>query len=426
MLPEPFFALLEKHGFTRKEAISRRMAYYSFGKNAKPEREPLPIDLLWPLALDCGWTCVSDWKSKAEVEADQAAEAAKAEAEAVVQAKVDKLVKQASLRYQLSGAADLMNAPPTQWLIRDVLPASGIGALYGPPGSGKSFLLLDMCAAVASGQQWFGHFVQHAVPVVYAILEGQGGFGTRLKAWSAGRGGEPLPERLRFLTEPFDLRDSCDVRDLCEAALLHGGNNGGLIVIDTLSRAAPGTDENSASDMGELIAACAEIQRRTGGAVLVVHHTGKDTAKGLRGHSSLNGAVDVAIEVSRTGDYREWTIAKSRDSADGTRNGFRLELIALGNDEHSQPVSSYVVEPIDGPAPGPVKKLPATLQVAKPVYDMLTKESAVVTFGQLCAAVKSWYIGQGRQQDYRLSNLKRDYKEFSGGGIPNPDTVVSL
>lgn len=225
--------------------------------------------------------------------------------------------------------------------------------------------------------------------------------------------------------EPFDLRESHDVSDLCEAVLLHGGN-GGLVVLDTLSRAAPGTDENSASDMGELIAACAEIQRRTGGAVLLVHHTGKDVTKGLRGHSSLNGAVDVAIETTRNGDFREWVIVKSRDSADGAHNGFSLKLVTIGDDVSGLPVSSYVVEPMDGPAPSPVKKLPASLQIAKPIYEQLHKDSAQVTFGELCKAVKAWHIEQGNPKGFRKDNLQRDYAKHFEADKPTDDTLVSL
>ncbi|AJX81793.1 hypothetical protein BG97_3219 [Burkholderia pseudomallei 7894] len=246
------------------------------------------------------------------------------------------------MRYRLQSADDLLSAPPLRWMVQGVLPASGFGAVYGPSGSGKSFLVLDLCAAIADGSEWFARRV-NAAPVTYVCLEGEAGLGKRAKAWSI-RQRHNLPARLRFVTQPLDLRQPEDVADLCAAVLAAGGRDG-LLVIDTLNRAAPGTDENSSVDMGQLIEACKEAQRRLGGMVLLVHHTGKDGAKGLRGHSSLYAALDAAIEVSRNDARREWSVAKSKDDADGGRQAFVLRVVELGDDEHGEPITSCVVEP---------------------------------------------------------------------------------
>lgn len=248
------------------------------------------------------------------------------------------------MRYRLQSANDLMSAPPLRWMVQGVLPASGFGAVYGPSGSGKSFLVLDLCAAIADGAEWFGRRVDTA-PVTYVCLEGEAGLGKRTKAWSVDRR-RNLPDHLRFVTQPLDLRQTEDVADLCEAVLAAGGRDG-LLVIDTLNRAAPGADENSSVDMGRLIEACKDAQRRLGGMVLLVHHTGKDGAKGLRGHSSLYAALDAAIEVSRNGARREWSVAKSKDDADGERQAFVLREMVLCDDEHGTPVTSCVVEADD-------------------------------------------------------------------------------
>jgi len=71
---------------------------------------------------------------------------------------------------------------------------------------------------------------------------------------------------------------------------------------------------------------------------------------GLAGNtaSSLYAALDAAIEVSRTDDRREWSIAKSKDDADGGRHAFLLQVVELGDDEHGEPVTSCVVEPDEG------------------------------------------------------------------------------
>jgi hypothetical protein len=103
---------------------------------------------------------------------------------------------------------------------------------------------------------------------------------------------------------------------------------------------------NDSKDMGEAIAAAKAIHAAVGGVVLVVHHTGKDAARGMRGHSSLIAALDAAIEVSRDVDRREWKIAKSKDGSDGEAHQFRLEVVTIGKDEDDgEPVTSCVVVP---------------------------------------------------------------------------------
>jgi putative DNA primase/helicase len=235
-----------------------------------------------------------------------------------------------------------MNAPPLPWRVRGVLPATGLACIYGASGSGKSFLALDLCAAIAAGTKWFDCRV-NAAPVVYVALEGEAGFSQRLKAWHLHQR-QNVGEGLRFILQGFDLRKSGDVAEIA-AEVTESACAAGVLVIDTLNRAASGADENSSRDMGELIDASKRLQAELGGLVLLVHHSGKDPTKGLRGHSSLHAALDAAIEVTRNGDRREWAIAKSKDGSDGETRGFALKLVTVGADEDGEPVTSCVVVP---------------------------------------------------------------------------------
>lgn len=241
-------------------------------------------------------------------------------------------------RYRLLGAADLRNLPPLAWRVRGVLPAVGLAALYGPSASGKSFLAFDMAAAIAEGQRWFDCRIE-AAPVVYAALEGEAGFKLRAQAWEVSRR-RALPAGLRMMLQPFKLTEPQDVRDL--AAVVPAG---AVVVLDTLNRAAPTADENSSRDMGEILEAAKRLQSATGGLVVLVHHTGKNAAAGLRGHSSLFAAMDAAIEVSRDGDRREWKVAKSKDGMDGEARAFKLAVEVLGTEPTGESVTSCVVVP---------------------------------------------------------------------------------
>ena len=245
-------------------------------------------------------------------------------------------------RYKLLGADDLRNLPALAWRVRGVLPVVGLAGLYGPSASGKSFLALDMAAAIAEGRRWFDCRVE-AAPVVYAALEGEGGFKLRVAAWEAHTGRD-LPEGLHMVLQPFQLTAPQDVADLAAVVPL-----GAVVFLDTLNRAAPTADENSSKDMGEILSAAKQLQSLVKGLVVLVHHTGKDVTKGLRGHSSLFAALDAAVEVSRDGDRREWKVAKSKDGEDGNAHPFKLQIETLGTDDHGDAITSCVVVADTGP-----------------------------------------------------------------------------
>jgi len=62
---------------------------------------------------------------------------------------------------------------------------------------------------------------------------------------------------------------------------------------------------------------------------------------GLRGHSSLHGALDAAIETNRTdAAVAGWPVYKPKDGKEGARHGVRLRRIELGVDEDGDPITS--------------------------------------------------------------------------------------
>lgn len=260
-------------------------------------------------------------------------------------------------RFHLLTATELSNLPGIRWRVRGVIPAEGIGAIYGASSSGKSFLALDMLAAIARGGEWFSYRVKHA-PVVYVALEGEAGISNRVQAYQSERG--PLPDAFRFLLTALDIRDGTDRAELVKA-IKATGQAGGVLVLDTLNRAAPGMDENDSRDMGQVISAVKAVQAELSGLVLLVHHTGKDGTKGMRGHSSLHAALDIAIEVRRDGDSREWLIAKAKDGMDGNGHPFRLDVVEIGTDDESEAITSCIVTPTEA-TPSELKrqKIPAT------------------------------------------------------------------
>jgi hypothetical protein len=184
---------------------------------------------------------------------------------------------------------------------------------------------------------WFGHKTI-AAPVVYVMLEGQAGLQKRVKAWIKARG-IAIPSDFHLILESFHLTDLNDVQNL--SAVIP---KGAVVFIDTLNRAAPTADENSSKDMGAIIEGANMLRLMTDGLVVLVHHTGKDTAQGMRGHSSLFAALDGAIEVKRNNAGRTWTIAKTKDGEDGKSTPFELLVHNLGTDADGESITSCTVE----------------------------------------------------------------------------------
>ncbi|WP_072293309.1 AAA family ATPase [Nitrosovibrio sp. Nv17] len=244
--------------------------------------------------------------------------------------------------YPLLTAEDLRGMPATQYRVKNVLPREGIAVVYGASGSGKSFLTMDLAAALSGLEEWHGHRVA-SCDVLYVCQEGHNGLPQRVQAYCAYHGADAC-HRVRYITASFSLLNAGNIAMLVES-IESAGIYGGVVIIDTLSAASPGADENSSVDMGRILAAAARIREECRCLVILVHHSGKDVARGMRGHSMLFAAADAVIKVTRDENRRTWELEKSKDGLDGKSHPFRLAVVEIGIDEDGDPVTSCVVEP---------------------------------------------------------------------------------
>jgi hypothetical protein len=242
-----------------------------------------------------------------------------------------------SSKYKLLTGLDIRSLPPVQWRLKGILPYEGLASIYGPSTSGKSFLAFDIAVAIAEGNDWFGCRTTKST-VVYVALEGESGFKNRVAAWEL-ENGQLLPPNMLMVMQPFQITNPFDVEELV-AVLPHGA----VVIVDTLNRTAPTSDENSSMEMGEILQACKQLQALINGLIILVHHTGKDNTRGARGHSSFFAALDGAIEVERKGTERKWSVAKAKDGQDGKSSPFDLKRHVLGVDSDGDEISSCTIE----------------------------------------------------------------------------------
>jgi AAA domain/Bifunctional DNA primase/polymerase, N-terminal len=244
-------------------------------------------------------------------------------------------------RFAVMGIDEFANRPPPRWIVKTILPEAGLAVVFGPPGSGKSFWVLDITLAIARGEDWREHRVQQG-SVVYIIAEGQHGFRNRLVAYQEHHG-------ISLSSVPFGV--IADAPNFLEADQMRAvlkqirafDEHPKVIVVDTLAQVLSGGNENDAKDMGKLLAHCRTLHKHTGSLVVLIHHTGKDDSRGARGHSSLRGAADAMFKVTDFHGNRNAFVDKLKDAEDQFDLDFVLETVKIGEDDDGDDITSCVV-----------------------------------------------------------------------------------
>jgi hypothetical protein len=229
--------------------------------------------------------------------------------------------------------AAVAKLPRPSWLVTDYLPTGGFVTLFGKPGSFKSILALDLACSVASGTSWMGRAATQG-PALYVMAEGVGGLERRVAAWESRRRVWLAGAPVWFYPRAVNLLDTEQSEALSYVAADLGCV---LVVIDTLARCLTGGDENSSKDMSRFIASADRVRERSGACVLLVHHTPLDGGR-LRGHSSLEAAIDTNLGCGWDGASVTLTVEKQKD--DQQAPPLRLHPVVVGD--------SVVVEPGGG------------------------------------------------------------------------------
>jgi len=238
-----------------------------------------------------------------------------------------------SANFSLRTIDDIDKEPAETWQVSDVLISQGLACIYGESGTGKTFLALDLALSICTGKEWFGH-TTHQAPVTYLYLESSQGIKKRMNAWK-NHNQHFLLQNFHFMTEQIDISSTASIDELSQ--LLNRTNKSrGVIVIDTLSAATSGMDENSSRDMGKVISNLKTLSFGTKCLVILIHHSGKNSEKGLRGHSSLFAAADSIIKVNS----ESFRIEKNKDGEKNQGYKFKLTPIDLGQGVTSCAVTS--------------------------------------------------------------------------------------
>jgi phage/plasmid primase-like uncharacterized protein/KaiC/GvpD/RAD55 family RecA-like ATPase len=234
-------------------------------------------------------------------------------------------------------------------LIEGLMTIGSSVVVYGDSNSGKTFWALSVATAIATGSDCYGRKTDPGL-VVYLASEAPGSIRSRMQAIKKYHGCDL--ENLAMVPVPMNFyngdQDAHDVIELVRAIEQIKGQRVRLIIGDTLARMSAGANENSGEDMGPVMARFDQVATATGAALMIIHHNGKDAAKGARGWSGIRAHIDTEIEVTEKEGTRSVTVTKQRElPSKGDTIYFKLEIIEMGTTKFGGAATTCVAIPDD-------------------------------------------------------------------------------
>jgi hypothetical protein len=286
--------------------------------------------------------------------------------------------------FDFVGAEYIRNMPPIEWTIgegdKGIITQHGLTVMYGAPGAGKSFIALDMALSIANGVPWQGMATKKG-KVLYIAGEGVGGLGKRLNAWEAHNKVRDN-KNLHVLPIAVNFREQADVEKLMRS-IDKAGTGWSVVFCDTVARSLVGADENSATELGLWVSAADSIKAHCGCAFIGVHHSGKDSTRGMRGSSALLGAVDTSLVVSKDENLVYMRCEKQKDAEPADEQVFEMTEVALIEG------TSVVLSRVDGEQP--VKKKKAKGLSVNQQIALEALRNVIIDSGNKVVAASLWH-----------------------------------
>lgn len=298
-----------------------------------------------------------------------------------------------------------------RYVIKGLVAEGDVACIVGAPGVGKSLLAPRLAYAVAQGQDIFEMRVRQG-GVLYVAAEDQHGMRGRVAALRREHG------------EADDFALVAGVSDLLSQGSEHlkrlkaavKDRRPSLVIIDTLAMAFPGLEENSAEGMGRVVSVARSLTK-WGAAVILVHHDTKDGQQQLpRGHSLLNGALDVSIHLSKDDGIVRAKLTKNRNGSTERDMAFIIGTRTLGLDEDGDSITAAVCREIDH-APEREERLTPSAKAALDIFhDLIDGREAVPEEEWRKACVDGRTVSASDKPDSRAKTFKRAVEELTRRG----------
>lgn len=244
--------------------------------------------------------------------------------------------------------------PRRRFIIPGVLPA-GPCLLFGASGSGKTGAAIRAAVAVASGLTWAGIKPQRG-SVLYVAGEDFEGAQDRMLAAVLDLGLEPndVPMAIVRPKETGMVSGECRMEVEVEAKRLAKQFDlaTSLVIFDTLAACFGDGSQDDATAASRYMNQAEKLAQNLRCAVLSVHHTGKDQAKGMRGSQVFFDRADAVVKVQRGKGASSFVeVEKMRNGVGGARFAFDItgmDLAAAGETINVQVVRNLnALEPAE-------------------------------------------------------------------------------
>lgn len=231
-------------------------------------------------------------------------------------------------------SVEIMNTPmKKQRFIVDGMLYPGIHILSGDPKIGKSWMMLDMCLAVAKGEDFFGRKTERG-QVVYMALED-----TFVSLQSRMYELTDEPSKNLFFTLLANSIGSGLEEDLWDCKKMFPYLK--MLVIDTLQKIRNNIDTKYGADYQEL-SVLKSIADQLGIAIVLVHHNRKahdfNPNNLISGTNGIAGCADGLLVFTHTGENAKLHISgRGAPSLELNLKRKNAKWILLDNVPESEP-----------------------------------------------------------------------------------------
>ena len=186
-----------------------------------------------------------------------------------------------------------------EWIIEPLLARRRLVALYSAPKVGKSLLMLEIAAAIATGREVIGSTPPQPIRTLYVDFENDPRGDIRERLQDMGYTPDDLTN-LQYLSYP-NLGKLDTARGAKELVAAVKARKCEVVVVDTVSRSVEG-DENENDTWLAFYRHTGLALKRAEIALIRLDHSGKDEKRGQRGGSAKSGDVDAVWRLSRVND----------------------------------------------------------------------------------------------------------------------------
>ena len=224
------------------------------------------------------------------------------------------------------------------YVVDRLIQKGSINFIYGPPGAAKSSIVIDLVCSLQENGCWANRKTKYCITSYFAYEDPHGvedrlTISSIIKAYRK----EGLVENLSLFEEPPDIFNPKTIKALKLDTKQRGADCDFVLVIDTLDAATPGMNENDGKEIGKFLDILRKI-RNVGYTIIVIHHTGKDVRKGMRGHNSHEALADSIffVEKRQNSNVVKMTKTKDRNGPGGEKFLFEIHAGAIEDDPSEQ------------------------------------------------------------------------------------------